>query len=198
MARSQSQIIDYFQEYIFGFIFRDIERCVEAKANYVVALALLSYTEYIGGLITGKLGLKKESAENFNTALEYFEFNGDKNYYKDFKVKYTDENGKKSEADIYKMFRCGLVHEYFVKGDSFIHNNPSGLVEPEDAGIGWIGDAGQRRLRFHTNAYFRDFKNAVMKLYKLLIVDREPNLLKNFNKALDRLENRKIAEVNKR
>ena len=194
MIRSIEQIIDFFNEYIFGFIFHDLEYCIQARANYVVALALLSYTEYIGGLITGKLGMRDQSASNFRKALEYFEWNGDANYYKDFKVKYTDEQGQESEADIYTIFRCGLVHEYFVKGDSFVHNNPSGYVVEDDKGIGWINENGQDRLRFHCNAYFRDLKKAVLKYYKLLICDKNPNLLQAFNEALDRVEKRKVVK----
>jgi len=194
MTKSTEQIIDYFDEYIFGFIFHYIEQCIHAKANYVVALALLSYTEYIGGLITGNLGKSNESKTNFNGALEYFECDGDKNYYKNFKVKYIDENNKGSDIDIYKIFRCGLVHEYFVKGDSFVHNEPSYLPR-EDKGISFVNIEGKTRLRFHCNAYFRDFRNAVMKYYKLLVIDKDPNLLKNFNDALDRVGARKISET---
>ena len=196
MTRSTEQIIHFFDEYIFGFIFNDIDRCIHARANYVVALSLLSYTEYIGGLITGKLGIRNESSNNFNAAMEYFECNGDRKYYKDFKMHYTDENNKTSDADIYKIFRCGLVHEYFVKGDSFVHNETSYLPS-EDKGVSWELVDGKERLRFHCNAYFRDFRNAVKKYYKLLIIDKDPNLLKNFNEALDKIESRKIKRSEK-
>lgn len=194
MTRSTEQIIDYFDEYIFGFIFHDIEQCIHAKANYVIALALLSYTEYMGGLITGNLGESDKSKENFNKALEYFKCDDGGNYYTDFQVIYTDKNNESRKADIYKIFRCGLVHEYFVKGDSFVHNEPSYLPK-EDKGIGFVDIKGQKRLRFHCNAYFRDFRNAVMKYYKLLVIDKDPNLLNNFNKALDRVDARKISEI---
>ena len=64
-----------------------------------------------------------------------------------------------------------------------------------DKGIDWVKINGKERLRFHCNAYFRDFCSAVMRYYKLLIVDKDPNLLKNFNKALDRVSYRKIERL---
>ena len=72
MQIGEWRIIDYFNEFIFGFVYHDIERCIEAKANYIAALALLSYTEYIGGLISGNLGMKDKAKENFEEALKYF------------------------------------------------------------------------------------------------------------------------------
>ncbi len=75
-------IKEYFREIIVNIKFKDIENCINAKANYTVALALLPHTEFIGGLITGKLGVQGNSESNFNRALEFFEWNEDENYYK--------------------------------------------------------------------------------------------------------------------
>lgn len=41
-----------------------------AKANYLVAVGLLSYMEAVGGLITGHLGIPyKQAKKNFDAAL---------------------------------------------------------------------------------------------------------------------------------
>ena len=203
MKRSKEQIIDYFREFIFGFIYGDIERCIEAKANYVVALALLSYTEYIGGLISGNLGLRKKSPENFRKALEYFPKDYD-DFDSSIKVEYKDDKGKTiTETGIYSLFRCGMVHEYFIKGFAIIYNNPDHHTD-EHIGILKKNYKIERPralisppypnnvLEFHTNEYFRDFKLAVKKILKLLTVDKDQELLKGFNKSLDRLYSRKI------
>ena len=188
MRRSQQDIKKHFREYIFGFIFNDIHGCIKAGANYTVALALLSYTEYVGGLINGTLGLQGKSQEQFNKALEFFEWNGDGKYYKDFKQKYRDIDFQIKEGTIYALFRCGLAHEYFIKGDSLVHNNPNGYFVDGDAGVQVIDG----RLRFHTNAYVRDFNNAVQKYYEKLIKEKNQDLLDAYDSAMDRVSVREI------
>ncbi len=194
MTRTKEQIEKHFNEYIFGFIFNDIENCINAKANYTVALALLSYTEFIGGLINGTLGLRGESEKQFNKALEFFEWNGDFNYYKNFKQKYRDVDFQIKDGNIYTLFRCGLAHEYFIKGDSLVHNNPDEYLDcpdgcvDSDAGIGIV----DKRLRFHTNAYFRDFKNAVQKYYGELTKGNNQILIDNYSNSIDRISVREL------
>ena len=205
MTYTKNRIKKYFEEYIYGFICNDIRNCIKVKANYTVALALLSYTDYLGGLINGTLGLQGKSKEQFNKALEYFEWKGNQNYYKSFKIKFKDiDFTNKEDCDIYSLFRCGLAHEYFVKGDSLVHNNPDGYKDEKgkyycdgcidkDAGVQIItNEEGDKRLRFHNNAYFRDFKKACDKYYEELVAREDKNLLKNFNNALDRIAVREI------
>jgi len=204
MDRAEEEIKNYFKKYIFGFIFNDIENCMKAKANYTVALALLSYTEFLGGLINGTLGLQGRSGEQFNKALEFFEYKGDKDYYRNFKIKFKDVDFVEKEGDIYTLFRCGLAHEYFIKGDSLVHNNPDGYRDSngkfycegcteDDTGVQIIDDNGKKRLRFHNNAYFRDFKNAWKKYYRKLVEEKDKDLLQKFNNTLDRIKVRKIV-----
>jgi hypothetical protein len=68
---------------------------------------LLSYTEFLGGLINGTLGLQGKSHEQFNKALEYFEWNGDENYYKNFKVKFKNIDFVEKEGDILLFLDVG-------------------------------------------------------------------------------------------
>ncbi|MBU2608244.1 MAG: hypothetical protein KKF26_02900 [Chloroflexi bacterium] len=198
MQRSKEEIIDYFQEFIFGFIYHDIERCIEVQANYAVALALLSYTEYIGGLISGNLGEKKESENNFNRALKHFphKYQG---INKTLKAQYVGKNGKlKTDTGIYKLFRCGMVHEYFIKGLGTIINNPDGQAAAHRIGIDvmevkmWPTGLTEKLIILYTNEYFRDFRLAVNNIYKKLIIDSDVKLLDGFNKSLDRINARKI------
>jgi len=182
------EIKEYFYEFVFGFIFNDIENSIRAKANYIVALALLVYTEYIGGLITGDLGVQKKSKTNFNAALKYFEWKGNKKYYSNFEVKIK---GSDKTLDVYEIFRCGMVHEYFSKGICIVHNNPQhpDCCVDNDVGIGWVGN----QLRFHNNAYFRDFKHAVNKYYAELIEGTKKS--NNFSTTIKKISNREIEEI---
>ncbi|MDO9028614.1 MAG: hypothetical protein Q7U68_07140 [Candidatus Roizmanbacteria bacterium] len=191
MQRQKNEIIDFFQTYIFGFIFKDIKNCINARANYVVALSLLSYTEYIGGLISGNLGLRDKSKENFYAAIEYFS-NEYKELDKKIEVEFTDDKGKINDKGIYAIFRCGLVHEYFIRGAKTTVNNNPYSSHTNHIGIEVHDTPTGKLLIFYTNEYFHDFQTAVDKIYKLLIVDNNPILLDGFNKSLDRLEGRKI------
>jgi len=203
VQRSDWQIADFFHTYIEGSIYNDIERCIKAEASHVVALALLSYTEFIGGLISGNLG-KSSATENFGRALKFFP----EEYRKinsSIQLQYVDR-GKQitRKTRIYDVFRCGLVHEYFIKGHVLIHNNPDGhadehigilrkehIIEfPVETGL---PPYPSRYLEFHTNEYFRDFKLAVGKIINLLLIDRDEKLLRGFNESLDRIRLRRIV-----
>ena len=204
MQRSDWHIADFIHTYIEGFIYNDIERCIKAEASHVVALALLSYTEFIGGLISGNLGKKGHTGENFGRALELFP----EEYRKvDSSIQLQDfDKGepKPRRTGIYEVFRCGLVHEYFIKGHVLIYNNPDGHAD-EHIGIlrkehiiEFPAEIGlppypSIYLEFHTNEYFRDFKSAVGKIIKLLLIDRDEKLLKGFHESLDRIRLRRIV-----
>lgn len=138
---SEMDILKFFQKYIFEWMYSDIENCIKAKANLVVATILMSYTENIGALIEGNLGEERTSEKNFNEFLKYFEFKGDQNYYQNFKIKYQEADSSViKEANIYKAFRCGLIHEYSPKIPCIIHNNPDRAdhFAEEDAGISLV------------------------------------------------------------
>ena len=102
MNSTVKQILHTFDEYIFGFMRADIDAAIRGKANYLAALGVVSYTEILGGLRTGKLGLKNYSSSNFNAFLPYLG-----KEYRDFAPK---------DINLFDLVRCGLVHNYFVKG----------------------------------------------------------------------------------
>ncbi len=199
MTINSDEIQKYFDEYIFGFIFQDIQSCIQAQTNYTTALALLSYTEFLGGLINGTLGLRDRSREQFNKALEFFDWNEDLAYYRNFKVKIREVDFLDVSADIYSLFRCGLAHEYFIKTNAYVHNNPQGFTDgngiiypdgclPTDAGVQKIDG----RLRFHNNAYFRDFKKAWRKYLHALIIEKNKNLVLKYSNSLQRVAVRRL------
>jgi len=211
----KAAVLDFFRKYVLGWMCSDIENCIKAKANFAVAALLMTYTENTGALIEGHLGLTGTSEKDFNTFLEYFDFKTDSNYYRDFKIKYQDSNSSAVQtANIYKAFRCGLIHEYAPKFPCAIENHSDNIdhFTENDPGIGWCypavsinftsysGSSGYMPqttaagpfLRFHTNAYFRDFKNALSKIFEKISVQQNQILINNVQTSLDRVLGRKI------
>lgn len=123
-----------------GFIFADIERELalakdgKDAGNFMCALALLSYTEFMGGVKRGKFQ-RGEARNNFNS---FFTVLG--NEYAALTL------------DVYGIFRCGLAHEYFVKGDCAIY-----MLGDHRPALGLDGD----RYYFIVEQYFHDFRIAV-------------------------------------
>ena len=189
----------------------DIENCIKGKANFAVAALLMIYSENVGALIEGHLGLTNTSGLDFRKFLEQLEFNGNPDYYKNFQIRYQESPSSVIKTiDIYTAFRCGLIHEYAPKVTCIIENHSDDInrFERTDPGIGWhtpaspsgsVGYSGYMApvhptrtpaLRFHTNAYFRDFRNAVNKIYKNISTD--PTLLKNIEISVQRVSNRQL------
>ena len=156
-----SQEIDaFFQEYVFGFMFNDIVRALNTGTNFLVALGLSVYTEAMCGLVTVHLRDPNWSRRNYEAFLPYLGHPYEKLH---------------DQIDLYKRVRCGLVHEYFVKGQSiiavrFIPRNAPGIVLEDDT------------MKLAVEFYFRDFKIGVRKYYnRLMSGDHE--LLLNFKQA---------------
>jgi hypothetical protein len=105
--------------------------------NFLAALGLLCYTEFLGKL---KYGCKHAS-ENFN---RFFDDLGP-----DYK-KFRD-----SRVNVYDIFRCGLAHEYYAKQncDIYMAKKPWSVI-----GVGKRTDG---RFWFVVEQYFQDFKRAL-------------------------------------
>jgi len=173
----QFEIRHFFDTYVFGFMCADIEReLIIARSgrlagNFLCALGLMAYTEFMGGLLLGKLG-SKSTGELFNA---FFDYIGPA--YKDFR----------KDCDVHSLFRCGLAHEYFVKHECTIFMlNFSKPVEV--LGTGWsgapsmympdavltppikagIGKASNGRYYFVVEKYYQDFRAASERLVKKL------------------------------
>lgn len=84
----------FWREYIDGFIFNDLDNCVRAGANYLVALGEMCYIDFLGKLMTGEEGSKR----NFRTfMMAYLPLYSEPAFFEDMCVE----------------FRSGLVHAYF-------------------------------------------------------------------------------------
>jgi len=156
----------FFKEYVFGFMYNDLDTAICGKANFLTALGLLEYTEFIGGLVIGELGKNKGNkplACRFNRFL--FDYMGSE---------YRKVNDK---INVYDIFRCGLAHEYFAKGPSPIrmHNRP-----PQTCGI----IRKDKTWLFVVEKYYDDFKAGVAQYYNHLVVDKDKSLIDNFRKVI--------------
>ena len=141
-----------------NFIFSDIEREIALSdssekllgrfllrlagvprggGNFVAALSLLSYTEYAGRL-------KNNDFSDTNSKKNFDEFFGDLG---------TDYKQLLTQHNIYKIFRCGLAHEYYVKKDCIIAMRSSKQL---NAGIGHNG----KQFFFVVEQYYKDFQRA--------------------------------------
>lgn len=117
MLPQAERILRFFDEFVFGFMRSDIDVAIRGNANFLAALGLVTYTEVLGGLVTGNAGKNRHASKNFRAFLPYLGKD-----YKTFDIK---------GIDIYDTVRCGLVHQYFIKGDSAIWmraSSPCGII----------------------------------------------------------------------
>lgn len=139
----------FFKEFVFGFMYNDIRQAIDlAKANFLVALGLSVYTEIMGGLITGQLRNPKWSRKNYEAFLPFLG------------AHYVDLH---SQIDLYKRVRCGLVHQYFVKGRAMIAVK---FTRGDVPGIVYTGEFDH--ISISIERYFQDFKAGVQRYYEIL------------------------------
>jgi len=160
---SREDIDRFFNEYVFGFIFNDVQREIDLAAsgktagNFLAALGLLCYTEVMGGI--RRTTLKQGNGRcNFETFLRYM----------------GDQYGALLDADppldVYRDFRCGMAHEYLTKGAPPFVTMLNGA---ESAGVGRLPGG---RLHFCVQRYFEDFAPACHRLYAELRCEPDPKL----------------------
>ena len=125
-----------------SFIIDDIEAAINGNANYLAALGLASYTEFLGGLYR----------------CDHSQGNARKNYNKGLE-KLGDQYDRllQSHGDVlYPKIRCGLVHEYFIKGTAQVSNK-----EESPNGCGIVYD--NNIMFFYVSVYFEHFLEAIRK-----------------------------------
>jgi hypothetical protein len=212
---SHEDVQVFFEEYIFGYIFADIQKQIDLArseltvtypdffssvimpeidpntlqlarqggGNFLCALGLLCYTEFMGGLVKG--GFSKGSARSrFNA----FFYRMGQQY-----TLFDQELKQKTGSDVYSVFRCGMAHEYFVKKSSIIfmlsggvNRNitvdgeklsmfvaPSMWIGPSDSGIGYL-DNGKYFLV--VEQYFKDFAQTCQSIYQDIMKSPNPSI----------------------
>jgi hypothetical protein len=164
MRHTQDFAEFFFKERIFGFMYNDLDQAINsARVYFLVALGLSAYTEFMGSLVTGHLKDSRWSKKNYRAFLPYLGphyVNLDK------------------QIDLYKRVRCGLVHEYFVKGPSMISRKST------DKNIrGIIYTPIHDHITLYIKSYFQDFKAGVQKYYDILMAG-DVEALRKFKKAV--------------
>jgi hypothetical protein len=166
MTDLQKRILHVFDEYVFGFMRSDINAGIAGNANYLTALGLVSYTEVLGGLRTGKLGVRNQSSKNFNAFLAYMG-----PWYADLKAR---------EVDLYDVVRCGLVHNYFIKGESTIW-----MYARADCGI--VSSPGGPTF-FNVQVYANDLFDGAKLFRDEILESDDPALAQNFEKGMKEIK----------
>jgi len=155
---NNQEVKRYFNEYVFGFIKGDIQREInlarsgDSGGNFLAALGLLCYTEFMGTMILRGKGSK---TDRFNA---FFRLMGD-DYKQLLDVK---------RVNVYRIFRCGMAHTYFAQNCDIkmLNNNyPAGIILKSDG-----------KYLFIVEKYFEDFMNACSRLYNDMIVEQNPYL----------------------
>jgi hypothetical protein len=132
-------------EHLLGRFWLRRAKVPPGGGNFMAALALLSYTEFAGRLKNNDFS-DQNSRRNFD---DFFTNLGPS--YQQFL----------SQHNVYKIFRCGLAHEYYVKQDCIIAVRSRSRAA---TGIGFDG----KQYSFIIEPYFRDFKNAFNALCQTL------------------------------
>lgn len=162
----RNRVIGGVRHALIDFQLGDLEKALAEGLNFLVAIGLMVATEFLGGLVTGELGLQGQSRERFESGFTYL--GGE---YEDMLT-----NQKRGVLDIYENVRCGLVHQYLPP-------NVMGVLAQETFGPG-IAPVSDQLLIFVAD-YVRDLKVAVQKLLSELETNDE--LLQNCQKGLDRI-----------
>jgi hypothetical protein len=157
---SKIDVEAFFEEYVTGFMFADIQREIDhahngqAAGNFLCALALLCYTEVLGGVSRGTLA-SGQAKKNFEA------------FFREMGAEYVAllNDG----VDVYGQFRCGMAHEYLIKGRATV----SMLKGVEPCGIAVAPDG---HLHFVVERYFEAFKRAALELRTDLTAQPSPSL----------------------
>jgi hypothetical protein len=130
VKRTKQELCAYFHEVIDRIFYPELERCIKNDTRYVAALALLSYTEFMGALISEHLGSRGTSTDDFNAALRYFP-----DRYQDanseLKVEYEDENGVKNRRGDLQSVQMRLGSRRAHKGGLFGFQRPKRASQPK-------------------------------------------------------------------
>jgi len=177
-----TEIFDgYFNTQIKTWMYSGIENTMKKNSLHLCSLALSSYTEIVGGLVTGNLREEGNSRANYEAFLPYL---GE--YYVNLNNRIVNSY-KETLGNLHKAVRSKLVHEFSLKGSYIIVITE--LADENKYGIELIENKTESgfshlQLNFYVREYYRDFKKGVEKYYNELKDWRNDNqILGNFLNA---------------
>jgi hypothetical protein len=140
-----SDINTFFSQYPKGFISNDLQAAIRGNANYLTALGLVAYTEFMGGMLLNNF---TDPQKKFLSFL--------KGYFPSDYMKADTDLKAAGKKGLYDVVRNGLVHNYFVKlpDTNFIIY----MWQRLDCGI--LYDATKDELKFGVVEYYQDLLNA--------------------------------------
>lgn len=163
---NRRQVIGDVHHAMIEFQIGDLEKSAKDGLNFLTAIGLMVSTEFLGGLITGNLGLSRHSGTNFEAGFMRL---GEQ--YSSLFVHHRE-----GVLNIYKNVRCGFIHQY-------LPNNVMGVLTQETFGPGIAEIGGQ--FAIFVSDYVRDLKKTVENLLKELEGDNA--LFFNCQKALNQI-----------
>lgn len=144
-------------------MYAGIEATLKKETVLTCALVLSTYTEILGGFVTGKLKIERNSRQNYEAFLQFLG-----NYY----VQLNWELQKRG-TNLHREVRSKIVHEYQPRpGFAFTLEDEAtdkpGIEYPSlgDGQYSLLKDKSlnippPRFLVFRAKEYYRDFRNAV-------------------------------------
>lgn len=182
---TDEDVLATYRKLYVEYAVNDVENTIAARANYLVALGLLSYLEQLGGIITGDGNLIGKATGNFKAVMTMLGEINAEYLTLDQNLKITDGSNK-VQRGVYSVIRCGLVHEYGPKGSVTVMNNPDGFTEGH-IGFRVLNEGGVKRLIVHNNELFRDFK-ALVQLLEQRIATNAAGALDRARQVFERAE----------
>lgn len=191
---TNEQICAEFEHLFYDWICHDLSAGIENKENYLVALGLFSYIEFLGSLLTGDVGFNAPNKVNFDTAIKLFP----QNYINlDSAISVTDQAGT-TKSGLYSLVRCGFVHEYGIKGLGGVVSDPDGyttnnLLAPlnSESGVNLKTIKFQKAIEIDNNRLLYDFKQVLDEVNKKL-QDNESPEIDNFRTGFSKLAGYKL------
>lgn len=160
------QVDRFFSEYIYGWMFEDIEKMIKVGCNYPAALCISVYCEVLGKLIKQDFSI----GNNRSKFQAFLPFLGHK--YID-----VDNEMKKAGDSLYFRLRCGLVHDYLLKQEDVVSTRGH-------AGVYY--DSVKNSLIVGLDVFFNDFKNGAKQLHRRMLSEGKviPNDLASGSSAI--------------
>ena len=151
----------YFDRFVKGEMYHSIEALLTRETRISCALLLATYTEIIGGLMTGNLLKDNNSKVNFT------------HFIKKMGQPYEDVDIK---VNLHKRMRCGLVHEFAPKKQFIVFLTES--AQDGRCGVEYFDESDV--LNIHLREYYRDWKEVVESYYSELMAMTNPDLTVKF------------------